>query len=102
MFPLDPDNRKRNGNNYSPMWDAHVSQWTEAAIAAGQRRSIRGFEDLTSLVAQGRVGSFVGSPGRSNSFVAGLKATGIIINCPVIAQPFERSPKDAASGLLRR
>ncbi len=102
VFPIDPDNGKRNANNYSPMWDAHVSQWTEAAIAAGQRRSIHSFEDLASLIEQGRVMSFVGSPGRSNSFVAGLKATNIIINCPVIAQPFERSSKDDVSGLLDR
>ena len=82
------------------MWDAHVSEWTQGAIQAGQRRAIRSFADLTTLVRAGRVRSFAGSPGRSNAFVAGLKATGIIINCPVIAQPFEHSRKNPTSGAL--
>jgi len=90
VFPLDPDNDRRYFNNYSPMWDAHVSQWTPEAIESGQRRAIRGFEDLRGLVERGLVTSFEGSPGEANGFVAGLRATGLIINCPVIAQPFER------------
>ncbi len=89
VFPLDPDNRARRDNDYSPMWDAHVSMWTDAAIAAGQRRAITSFEDLAQLVAAGQLVSFAGSTGRANDFVGGLRATGIIINCPVIAQPFE-------------
>ncbi len=89
VFPLDPDNDRRYFNNYSPMWDAHVSQWTEEAIAAGERRAIRGFADLRDLVRRGLVTSFEGSTGEANGFVAGLRATGLIINCPVIAQPFE-------------
>jgi len=88
VFPLDPDNDRRFFNNYSPMWDAHVSEWTEAAIAAGQRRAIRGFEDLRGLVDRGLVRSFSGSTGEPNGFVAGLRTTELIINCPVIAQPF--------------
>ncbi len=73
------------------MWDAHVSQWTKAAIDSGQRRAIRGFEDLAGLVGRGLVTSADGSPGRGNPFASGLKATLIIINCPVIAQPFEKN-----------
>jgi hypothetical protein len=88
VFPLDPDNDRRYFNNYSPMWDAHVSQWTAQAIASGQRRAIRGFGDLRALVQRGLVTSFEGSPGEENGFVAGLRATQLIINCPVIAQPF--------------
>ena len=88
VFPLDPDNDKRRDNNYSPMWDAHVSQWTQAGIDSGQRRAIRSFEDLAGLVDRGLVESADVSDGRTNSFVAGLQATNLIINCPVIAQPF--------------
>ena len=94
VFPLDPDNDKRYFNNYSPMWDAHVSQWTEAAIAAGERRAITGFGDLRDLVERGLLQSFEGSTGIENGFVANLRATGIIINCPVIAQPGERNPEE--------
>jgi hypothetical protein len=89
VFPLDPDNDKRIANNYSPMWDAHISQWTQTAIDTGQRRAIRSFEDLEGLVDRGLVMSAEGSDGRPNPFVAGLRATNLIINCPVIAQPFE-------------
>jgi len=62
VFPLDPDNDKRRANNYSPMWDAHLSQWTDAAIESARRRAIRGFEDLGGLVRSGLVESFGGPP----------------------------------------
>ena len=94
VFPLDPDNDKRFANNYSPMWDAHLSAWTDEAIEAGERRAITGFEDLRNLVEAGLVTSFADSPGAENGFVAGLRASDIIINCPVIAQPFEQNSED--------
>jgi hypothetical protein len=87
VFPLDPDNAKQFNNNYSPMWDAHINMWTEEAIAAGKRRRITSFEDLEDLVDKGYVTDFVGNAGEPNGYVAGLRPTGAIINCPVIAQP---------------
>jgi hypothetical protein len=87
VFPLDPENTKQFDNNYSPMWDAHINMWTEEAIAAGKRRRITSFEDLADLVDKGYVTDFVGNAGEPNGFVAGLRPTGAIINCPVIAQP---------------
>lgn len=37
IFPIAPDNENSSEeNNYSPMWDAHVNMWTEAAIADGK------------------------------------------------------------------
>ena len=97
VFPLDPDNDKQFFNNYSPLWDAHLNAWTDEAIEAGERRRITGFEDLRQLVDEGLVTSFVGSTGQENDFVAGLKASGVIINCPVIAQPFEQGESDDAT-----
>lgn len=94
VFPLDPDNDKRVANNYSPMWDAHISQWTQTAIDTGQRRAIRSFEDLRGLVDRGLVMSAEGSSGRRNPFVSNLRASNLIINCPVIAQPFEQVKGD--------
>lgn len=88
VFPIDPDNRKVRGNQYSPMWFAHVSQWTQEAIDAGEQRTITGLEDLNDLVDRGLVTSFVGSPGAASEYLGGLRSTDIIINCPVIAQPF--------------
>jgi hypothetical protein len=55
VFPIDPDNRKRTGNDYSPMWDAHVYVWTPEAVAAGERRAVNGVEDLAALKG-GRAG----------------------------------------------
>ena len=94
VFPLDPDNDERFYNNYSPMWDAHLNMWTDEAIAAGKRRRITGFTDLRNLVEEGLVVSFTGSPGAENGFVAGLRASDAIINCPVICQPFEQNDED--------
>ena len=94
VFPLDPDNDQQFYNNYSPMWDAHLNAWTDEAIAAGKRRRIIGFTDLRNLVEEGLVVSFAGSPGPENGFVAGLRASNAIINCPVICQPFEQNSDD--------
>ena len=92
VFPFDPNNSFEEGNNYSPMWDAHLNMWTDEAINGPNgdvRRAIRSFEDLQSLIQQGLVTSFSGSPGIENPFVFGLRATNAVINCPVILQPFE-------------
>ena len=66
----------------------HVSQWTEAAIKAGELRRITGFADLKNLVNQGLVTSaYINPPGPANPTIFGLRATKAYINCPVIAQP---------------
>ena len=96
VFPLDPDNDRFFNNNYSPMWDAHVNQWTQEAVDENRERRITGFEDLRNLVDEGQVESGAISPeGEGNPFVAGLRPTNIIINCPVIAQPFEQNENEA-------
>jgi hypothetical protein len=89
VFPIDPDNDNRSlTNNYSPLWDAHVNMWTEAAQRNGKIRRITSFEDLQSLVRAGSVTSAaINPPGVDNDYVAGLRPTRAIINCPVIAQP---------------
>ncbi|MBC8090654.1 MAG: hypothetical protein H7Y15_01680, partial [Pseudonocardia sp.] len=91
VFPLDPENNKREANNYSPMWDAHVYVWTDEAVAAGERRRVNGLEDLQALRDAGLVVDAPTNAGPANTFVTGLRASGLIINCPVIAQPFEGS-----------
>ena len=92
IFPFDPDNSIEEGNNYSPMWDAHLNMWTDEAIngAAGdQRRAITSFADLFNLMGQGLVTSFEGNPGIENSFLNNLRASNAVINCPVICHPFQ-------------
>lgn len=89
VFPIDPDNAQREDNNYSPMWDAHVYVWTDEAIADGERCRVNGFEDLGALREAGLIENAPDNSGPGNDFVAGLSPTGLIINCPVILQPFE-------------
>ena len=87
VFPLDPDNNKKENNNYSPMWDAHIYLWTDAAIQAGKRRQVKSIAELKMLFTEGLVINAPDNKGDPNPFIAGLKPTGAIINCPVIAQP---------------
>ncbi|MFE1745184.1 hypothetical protein [Coleofasciculus sp. H7-2] len=89
VFPIDPDNDNRSqSNNYSPLWDAHVNMWTEKAVKDGKMRRITSFGDLEGLVRDGLIASAsINPPGPGNSYVAGLRPTRAIINCPVIAQP---------------
>jgi len=87
VFPIDPDNAKREGNNYSPMWDAHIYAWTPQAIEAGKRRRVKSLEQLTQLVKDGSVMNVPANMGEPNAYIAGLKPTHAIINCSVMAQP---------------
>lgn len=89
VFPIPPRNGDMSQrNNYSPLWDAHVSMWTPAAVAAGKVRRIRSLADLKRLIRAGDVTSAtINPPGEGNAYVGGLRSTRAIINCPVIAQP---------------
>ncbi|BDD05215.1 hypothetical protein [Aureibacter tunicatorum] len=87
VFPIEPQNELEKNNNYSPLWDAHISKWTDEAIEKGYQRRITSFQDLKSLVDKGWVVSFTPDAGPVNSYVAGLNASNAIINCPVIAHP---------------
>lgn len=89
IFPIAPTNADAaKTNNYSPLWDAHVSMWTDASVRGGKVRRIDSLAQLASLVRSGQVTSAaINPPGPSNSYVAGLRSTKVIINCPVIAQP---------------
>ena len=89
VFPIGPDNDNRSrGNNYSPLWDAHVSMWTQAAIDAGKVHRIHSMDEQKSLIRGGLLTSAsINPPGPGNPYVGGLRPTQAIINCPVIAQP---------------
>lgn len=89
VFPIAPRNgdASRN-NNYSPLWDAHVNMWTPAAIRARKVKRIHSLDELSALVKAGLVtNAMINPPGAANSYIAGLRSTQAIINCPVIAQP---------------
>jgi len=89
VFPYPPSNGDRSANNnYSPLWDAHVNMWTEAAIKANKVRRITSFEDLQGLIKAGLVtNASINPDGPANPWLYGLRPTQAIINCPVIAHP---------------
>lgn len=89
IFPIPPRNADASkSNNYSPLWDAHVSMWTQAAVAGGKVKRVASLGELGRLVRAGQMTSAdINPPGPTNSYVANLRPTQAIINCPVIAQP---------------
>jgi hypothetical protein len=88
VFPLGPDNdNSSESNNYSPLWDAHISLWTPKAIAEGKVRRILSIEDQKQLIADGYLTSATGDANTPINAYVGLHASGLIINCPVIAHP---------------
>ena len=89
VFPVGPDNdNPAPTNNYSPLWDAHVSMWTDKAISAHKVHRIHSMDEQKELIAEGYLTSAsISPPGPSNAYVGGLRPTQAIINCPVIAHP---------------
>jgi hypothetical protein len=89
VFPIGPDNDNRSReNNYSPLWDAHVSMWTQAAIDTGKVHRIHSIDEQKSLIREGLLTSAsINPPGPGNPYVGGLRPTQAIIDCPVIAHP---------------
>jgi hypothetical protein len=89
VFPVGPENdNSAQSNNYSPLWDAHVSMWTQKAISAHMVHRIHSMDEQKELIAQGYLTSAeINPPGPGNPYVGGLRPTQAIINCPVVAQP---------------
>jgi len=89
VFPIGPDNANpSHNNNYSPLWDAHVSMWTPTAIKAGKVHRIQSMDEQKLLIREGLLTSAsINPPGLGNPYVGGLRPTQAIINCPVIAHP---------------
>jgi len=89
VFPLGPSNDDGSeSNNYSPLWDAHISLWTPKAIQEGKVHRILSMDEQKQLIADGYLTSATGDASSpTNAFVGGLHPSNAIINCPVIAQP---------------
>ncbi len=89
VFPLQPRNDDSSeSNNYSPLWDAHISLWTPKAIQEGKVHRILSMDEQKQLIAEGLLTSATGDASSpTNAFVGGLHPSDVIINCPVIAQP---------------
>ena len=83
-FPIDPSDTR-----YSPMWDAHITEFT---VAEADRPILRSFDQINDLLADGTLIPFRGNRNPSplaNTLSDRLTATRAIINCPVITQPAE-------------
>ena len=89
VFPIGPQNDNVSPtNNYSPLWDAHVSMWTPAAISAAKVHRIHSMDEQKALIREGLLTSaFINPLGPGNPYVGGLRPTQAIINCAVIAHP---------------
>ncbi len=77
---LDPLNVLRwnpTQGRYSPMWDAHLTQWQ---VPVGQRTLQTDFGNVQNLADQGIVVGFNGTA-QGTTFAA----SGIIVNCPIVA-----------------
>jgi hypothetical protein len=64
------------------MWDVHPAVWTEAAIAAGQRRRLTDHEDVADLFEQGLLVSAPFSMGPPNESLKGLRAPALSRTVP--------------------
>jgi hypothetical protein len=89
VFPLGPENdNSSDSNNYSPLWDAHISAWTPKAMQEGKVHRILSMDEQKQLIAEGYLTSATGDASSpTNAFVGGLHPSDAIINCPVIAHP---------------
>lgn len=76
---LDPLNVLRwnpSQGRYSPLWDVHLSQWSDAAIAAGQNTQQHDYGDVLGLASHGLITGPGGVP---------FAASGFIVNCPIVS-----------------
>ena len=73
VFPLGPNNAdSAESNNYSPLWDAHVSAWTPKAVKEGKVHRILSMDEQKQLIADGYLTSATGDDSSpKNAFVGG-------------------------------
>jgi len=70
------DGEPSSASGYSPLWSLNLAEWTDAAIAAAQRHRLISAGEFRTAVSAG----FLTGPGGGE-----FGATGILINCPVVA-----------------
>lgn len=69
-----PDRAQRF--QYSPLWDIHLTSWTQRAIAAGKRTRVGSFNNVVHDAALG----YVKAPGGGR-----WGASGFVVNCPPVS-----------------
>ena len=73
--PLNTVQTRPGQKRYSPLWDVHLSVWSDTAVAAGRNVRQSDFDDIAALAASGTIVGPAGPWG----------AVGIIVNCPVFS-----------------
>jgi hypothetical protein len=70
---------------YSPLWDVHPVAWTQAAIDAGLRTRLTSHQQVEALFNQGLlVSAAPDGPVNHDPEIDGLRAAGVVVNCPPI------------------
>jgi hypothetical protein len=77
LAPLNVLRWNPTQGRYSPMWDAHLTQWQ---VPVGQRTLQTDFGTIQGLADHGTVVGFNGTA-QGTTFAA----SGIIVNCPIVA-----------------
>jgi len=82
----DPSNPANcSALDYSPLWDVHPVAWTQAAIDNGQRVRVTSHQDIESLFNKGLlVNAAPDGPINHDPEINGLRAAGVVVNCPPI------------------
>jgi hypothetical protein len=79
--PSNPD--ACSALQYSPLWDATPVAWTQAAIDAGQRVRLNSHEEVEQRFQEGElVNANPTGPVQQDPEIEGLRALGVVINCP--------------------
>jgi hypothetical protein len=77
LSPLNILRWTPNQGRYSPLWDVHLTRWTDFAIATGQNLRQEDFGDVIGLASHGLVTAPDGTAFAASNF---------IVNCPIISQ----------------
>jgi hypothetical protein len=77
LSPLNVLRWNPSQGRYSPLWDVHLTQWSQSAVQNGQNLRQTDFGTIQNLAEQGLVTGFGGGP---------FTASGFIVVCPIVSQ----------------
>jgi len=77
LSPLNVLRWNPSQGRYSPLWDVHLTQWSQGAVQNGQNLRQTDFGTIQNLADRGLVTGFGGGP---------FTASGFIVVCPIVSQ----------------
>ncbi len=78
--------------SYSSLWDVTPAVWTDASVKAGFVKRVLVDSDVADLVAAGRMTSYSTDPALPVNTDVGLRALGVLANCPVVLRLWNPVP----------